>query len=253
MKTVALRKEEVHSGYLILVNREHPIKQETLQDKMKLTPFHTEYEGIRLERLAATLLSEVIHSVGCSKVIVPVSGYRSRAEQEKLFDDSLKERGREFTEQYVAYPDCSEHQTGLAIDLGQNRTNIDYIAPSLPYNGIFSEFRRKAVHYGFIERYEKGKEAITGISHEPWHFRYVGYPHAQIMKQHHFCLEEYIQFLRDFSRRGQPYKFNSGKRTFEIFYTLAEEGQTVIELPESTMYQISGNNIDGFIVTLWGA
>lgn len=253
MKTVTLRKKDVHSGYLILVNREHPIRQEMLLNKMELMPFHTEYEGILLERSTATLLTEVIHSVGCSKEIVPVSGYRSRAEQEKLFDNSLIERGREFTEQYVAYPDCSEHQTGLAIDLGQNRINIDYIAPSLPYDGIFSEFRRKAVHYGFIERYEKGKEAITGISHEPWHFRYVGYPHAQIMKRHHFCLEEYIVFLRDFPLRGQPYKFNNGERNFEIFYTPAEEGQTVIELPENTMYQISGNNSDGFIVTVWGA
>lgn len=253
MKRVALRKEDVYSGYLILVNREHPIRQKMLLNRIRLMPFNTEYEGILLERLTASLLTEVIHSVGCANEIVPVSGYRSRAEQEKLFNDSLIERGREFTEQYVAYPNCSEHQTGLAIDLGQNWSNIDYITPSFPYYGLFAEFRKKAVHYGFIERYEKGKEEITGISHEPWHFRYVGYPHAQIMKRHHFCLEEYIQFLRDFSLNGPTYKFHSGEKSFEIFYRPAEEGQTVLELPENTMYQISGNNIDGFIVTLWGA
>lgn len=54
-------------------------------------------------------------------------------EQTRLFDESLRRNGREFTHQFVAFPNCSEHQTGLAIDLAENKPNIDLIRPDFPY------------------------------------------------------------------------------------------------------------------------
>lgn len=251
MRKITLHKDDVHHGDLILVNHKHAIKNEILAKTIRLVPFGNPEKGILLERRAATLLAQLVQSVGCEEDIVPVSGYRSRSEQEKLFHDSLRDNGRTFTEQYVAYPDCSEHQTGLAIDLGENQSEIDFIRPSLPYTGVFAQFREMAIRHGFIERYQCGKEDITGISHEPWHFRYVGYPHAFIMQQHRFCLEEYIQFLRDFPM-GQHYTFTS-EQNFAVFYVPAIENNTIIELPDSGWYQISGNNVDGFIITIWGA
>ena len=82
----------------------------------------------------------------------------------------------------MALPGCSEHQTGLAIDLGKAAGYIDFIRPAFPYDGVCGRFRRLAARYGFIERYQRGKEEVTGISAEPWHFRYVGAPHAQLME-----------------------------------------------------------------------
>lgn len=53
-----------------------------------------------------------------------------------------------------------------------------------------------AAEYGFVERYPKGKESITGIDYEPWHYRYVGKEHAQRMNELNMCLEEYVAFLK---------------------------------------------------------
>ena len=154
----------------------------------------------------AQLLSACIQKAGGQREIVPVSGWRSQQEQQRIWDDSMAEHGETFTRQYVALPGCSEHQTGLAIDLGKAAGYIDFIRPAFPYDGVCGRFRRLAARYGFIERYQRGKEEVTGISAEPWHFRYVGAPHAQLMETNGLCLEEY----RDFAA-GSPER-RSGKR-----------------------------------------
>lgn len=248
MKEITLSKDDVYSGYLMLVNRQHALKN---HHSSALVPCLANFEQVLLERRAATSLTQLLEKIESRERIIPVSGFRSKTEQEKLYQDSLIENGRTFTEQYVAYPGCSEHQTGLAIDLGENVEEIDFIRPSFPYNGIYAQFRELAADYGFIERYSRGKEEITGISHEPWHFRYVGYPHAKIMDHHNFCLEEYIQFLSDFPEDGQHYNFTEKGKKFEIFYVRAKDAETVIQIPNDCLYQISGNNADGFIVTIW--
>lgn len=110
------------------------------------------------------------------RYITAVSGWRSQEEQREIYLQSLLENGEEFTNQFVASPGHSEHQTGLAIDLGLKQPDIDFLRPYFPYKGICQTFRELSTDYGFIERYQAGKEAITGIAHEPWHFRYVGVP-----------------------------------------------------------------------------
>lgn len=70
--------------------------------------------------------------------------------------------------------------------------NVDFIRPDFPYEGISQRFRELAPAYGFIERYPAGKERVTGIAHEPWHFRYVGTSHAKSMARQGLCLEEYL-------------------------------------------------------------
>ena len=87
--------------------------------------------------------------------LIHISGWRSRAEQQKLWDDSMAEHGEAFTRSYVARPGCSEHETGLAIDLGKTGGALDFIRPAFPYDGACGAFRRLAAGYGFIERYQK--------------------------------------------------------------------------------------------------
>ena len=127
--------------------------------------------------------------------IIPVSGYRPHAEQLALWEETLRAQGEEFTRKYVAIPGCSEHESGLAIDLAADAPDIDFICPEFPPTGICQIFREKAPFYGFIQRYPKGKEDITGISEEPWHFRYVGMPHSKIIAERGLVLEEYIRLL----------------------------------------------------------
>lgn len=180
--------------YLILVNAEHPLKSTELTDLVSVC---AEYPDILIRREAQSALSALLLAIGSGDQIVPVSGYRSRAEQVEIYESSLKENGLEFTRKYVALPGCSEHETGLAIDLALNEGEIDFICPDFPYDGICGDFRKAAADFGFIERYPKGKESVTGIGHEPWHFRYVGCPHARTITELALTLEEYISSCPD--------------------------------------------------------
>ena len=174
---------------LVLVNAAHPLRGAETPDLAAPNP---RYPGVLLERRAAERLAACIRAVGGEGQIVPVSGWRSRAEQQAIWDDTLAREGEAFTRQYVASPGCSEHETGLAIDLGLAAPHIDFIRPHFPDEGVCRAFRRRAADYGFILRYPAGKEHVTGIAHEPWHFRYVGVPHAGRMAALGLTLEEYL-------------------------------------------------------------
>ena len=201
MNPILAGPQGIHCGSLILVNAQHPVQLQTAERCVPLPG-----SGVLLQQRAAAVLQHMLVSLGCTSQIVPVSGYRRLAEQQQIWDDAMREHGEAFTRQYVALPGCSEHQTGLAIDLGLNQGEIDFIRPAFPYEGICQRFREAAPQYGFVERYPAGKEPVTGIAHECWHFRYVGAP-AEKAGRH--------------------------------------------RLPDSSLYEISGNNVDGYIVTLW--
>ena len=243
---IVIQREMIAEGALVLVNADYPLKWR----EEKRMAVREDSPEILLCETAALRLGELLERIGAGDRILPVSGWRTREEQEEIYTQSLLENGEAFTKSYVALPDHSEHQTGLAIDLGIKKETIDFIRPEFPYTGICGEFRGMAADYGFIERYGKDKEKITGIAHEPWHFRYVGRPHAFIMEERGLCLEEYLMFLKAYTRE-HPLLFcgADGSRT-EIYYVPAECEETVFTLPDDGDYRISGNNMDGFIVTL---
>lgn len=244
MRTVRLPRKQIFEGPLLLVNRDHPLRDTRPGSLSAVDRLHPD---ILLERWAAGLLAACLQKAGGAGKIVPVSGWRSQQEQQRIWDETMAESGEAFTRQYVAVPGCSEHQTGLAIDLGQSARHIDFIRPAFPYDGVCGRFRRLAPEYGFIERYQRGKEAITGIAHEPWHFRYVGVPHARLMAEHGLCLEEYAAFLR----QGPRSCLLENGRLAQVFYVPAAGEETTAELPEGCC-QVSGDNAEGFIVTAWG-
>ena len=248
MKTIRLEKKKIHCGNLLLVNAQYSLRE---IDTKELKAVDMCFPTILMKRCAANSLQLILKKISAGNTIVPVSGYRSKEEQTEIYDDSLKTNGEKFTRKYVALPDHSEHQTGLAIDLALNKKQIDFIRPEFPYEGICDEFRRTAPDYGFVERYAKDKEEVTGISHEPWHFRYVGFPHSKIMKENGFSLEEYMEFIK-YSREDCGILYKSADKTeAEIYYLPAAENRTEITVPDTCVYQISGNNTDGFIVTVW--
>ena len=174
---------------LILVNRQHAMPEDAA---LELVSVHENYPNILLDAEAARQMNRLMDELDGWRAILPVSGWRSMEEQAALYYDSLRKNGRAFTEQYVAFPGCSEHQTGLAIDLGVIQPEVDFIRPAFPDEGICHLFRQRAAAYGFIERYPAGKESVTGIAHEPWHFRYVGVPQAEEIAGRGLTLEEYL-------------------------------------------------------------
>ncbi len=250
MKTLNLTHKDIFKGYLILINAVYPIRNDGCENL--LVPLSANVPQHFLERQTANMLIKLMGKLKAGQHIVPVSGYRTMQEQQKIYSDSLHERGEAFTKKYVAIPGCSEHQTGLAIDLAESGSEIDFICPTFPYDGICGQFRRLAPHYGFIERYPQGKEAITKISCEPWHFRYVGVPHAGIITQNNFTLEEYTDYVKQYAYDGKHMMVRCEKQCVELFYVpVLKHKNKEIELPEDKQYQISGNNKDGVVVTLW--
>ena len=233
----------IHNGLLILVNAEHPIQH---MERPVLAPA-VPGSDILLDTRAAAMLSGVISRIGAAGEIVPVSGWRSEAEQREIWDGSMRDSGEEFTRKYVALPGCSEHQTGLAIDLALRADNIDFIRPEFPYDGVCGRFRALAADYGFVERYQSGKEGVTGIAAEPWHFRYVGRPHARIMCEMGLCLEEYVEYLRAYPYPERLLEVRGEVYEAEVGFARARD---TLGLPDAP-YQVSGNNVDGYIYTLW--
>ncbi|SHO44337.1 M15 family metallopeptidase [Anaerocolumna xylanovorans] len=248
MEKVLVNSADVYKGYLILVNKDYPLKKESVS-RERLSGIG---EGICLENRTASMLMQLLNELKAKKKITAVSGYRSFKEQEKIYTNSLDENGREFTEKYVALPGASEHQTGLAIDLGETKKEINFLCPEFPYKGICQEFREKAASYGFIQRYEKEKEGITGIGHEPWHFRYVGYPHSKIMREGNLTLEEYTEEIENHPYGENPLVFGEGKQKVEISYLEMGEGEErALSFLADAIYQVSGNNKKGVIITKW--
>ena len=97
-----------------------------------------------------------------------------------------------------------------------------------------------------IQRYGREKEAVTHIAEEPWHFRYVGVPHALLMEQNRLCLEEYVPFLQS----GVKICRLSNGRTARVSWLPCPGEEIQTEVPEGC-WQVSGDNQGGFILTLW--
>lgn len=232
------------SDGLLLVNAAHPMPGDAAPDLVCIDP---RWPEVQLERRAASLLRSCIQAAGGQDSIVPVSGWRSQEEQQAIWDDTMAKEGPAFTRQYVALPGCSEHQTGLAIDLGKAAPAIDFIRPHFPDSGVCGDFRRCAARYGFVQRYRKEKEALTGISEEPWHFRYAGVPHAVLMEAHGLCLEEYRPFIQE---RSRTLHLANG-RSVTVSYLPCPGEAVELETPEGC-WQISGDNQEGFFLTVWG-
>lgn len=147
-----------------------PITLEDRSDKLYL-PAQKAWEKMRLDAKKAGLN------------LYNLSGYRSYQTQKGLFARYAKAHGYQAANQFSALAGQSEHQTGLALDIG------DRAYPELTLEETFGKTKaglwlaKNATNYGFILRYPKGEEKITGYQYEPWHFRYVGKAVSSDMKK----------------------------------------------------------------------
>ena len=163
------------SNNLLLVNSSHPLPEDYVAELV-------EYNGAKMHPLMLdpyiSLRDDVQAKTGVR--IYVASDYRTPEEQAAI----LAQEGNAT----AAQVGCSEHEAGLALDV------------YAPYCGGINFLRSPAGRmvnkicgdYGFILRYPKGKEDITGIDYEPWHIRYVGQPHAKLIMEHGLTLEEYL-------------------------------------------------------------
>ena len=120
-------------------------------------------------------------------------GYRTEAEQQVMFDEKVqayrsegysRARAERTAKEWVALPGTSEHQLGIAVDIKADKEKCSN-------EEVYAWLAENAHKYGFILRYPQGKVSITGISYEPWHYRYVGAEAAKEIYEQGICLEEY--------------------------------------------------------------
>ncbi len=199
---------DVISGDLpCLVNKEHPVQEDFvpadlvyLKDVCPSDLVRIKYDSIQGVSAAAEALVAMLEAAkneGIKKWQVS-AGYRSYVNQENLLNNKIesylkknsgwsRSRARSAALKTVAEPGASEHHLGLAFDV------------NVPGASSFASTKQcKWLHahcweYGFIIRYQKGKESITGFTAEAWHIRYVGTEHSLIMRDLNLCLEEYLE------------------------------------------------------------
>lgn len=124
------------------------------------------------------------------KNILSNSAYRSYKNQQDVYDTYLNLYGQTYVDNYVAVPGFSEHQTGLALDVAAKGYNTFKKSPE------YTWMLENAYKYGFILRYPKEKQDITGYKNEAWHFRYVGLEAAKYIQENNITYEEYyVMFL----------------------------------------------------------
>ncbi|MEA4894330.1 MAG: M15 family metallopeptidase [Oscillospiraceae bacterium] len=181
------------SWELVLVNTRNMIPEDFTVD---LKPF----ESTRVDYRIAGHLQEMIDAAKKDGISISVcSGFRTVSEQDALYNAKCEkyeaggyseEASRILAGQYIQPGGASEHHTGLAVDLLTDETSE--LTESFAETPAYTWLKDNAAKYGFIERYPSDKSEITGISWEPWHYRYVGKSNAETITEDGLCLEEYL-------------------------------------------------------------
>lgn len=252
--TVSVARESLYKGPLILVNNDHKCgidgvnlvgMMEEYNKTFKVADYDVQVNGAIMENINS-MFGDFHDEYGDNDLLVN-SAYRSQDVQQTIYDNTLASRGEEGTH-WVAKPGYSEHQTGYAFDLSlmaPDGTMYDYDG-----TGNYGWINENCSRYGFVVRYDDKKKEITGIANEPWHFRYVGQQHAIYMVQNDLCLEEYIDLLRDYSAQEPLLLKDLSMNEYKAYFVKAQEsGSTEVPVPQDGEYEISGNNVDGYIVT----
>ena len=210
------------SSNLLLVNATHPLPEGYVADLI-------EYNGAKMHPLMRdpyiSLRDDVQAKTGVR--IYVASDYRTSEEQAAI----LEQEGNST----AAKVGCSEHEAGLALDVyAPYCDGIRFLRSPAGrmVNNVCGE-------YGYIIRYPNGKQDVTGIEYEPWHIRYVGQPHANIIMEHGLTLEEYLDALEV----GTWYAYED--------YRFARLAPDALKLPEAfAQCDISPDNTGCYIVTV---
>lgn len=183
---------EITNWQLVLVNAESRMPD-------SFTPVIVESFNVEMEERIVEPYTKLYRQAQADGISLWISSaYRSPERQEELFEREVEQNLQQGmteaeavqkAETAVQRPYYSEHNTGLAID-------FNGVTEGFKDDEAYQWLMEHAEEYGFILRYPEGKEDITGIMYEPWHFRYVGPENAIRMNELGLCLEEYIQYLK---------------------------------------------------------
>lgn len=253
-QTLTLTEAMARTGDLILVNSRLPYDFDANADSADIVNIRdTQSFFYQVSKRELSVASRIMPSLdamiaACHEAMGNEeagieSAYRSLDYQINVMSEITELYGEDYAAKYVAQPGYSEHHTGLSVDIGRFFPDGS--------EGSFSEsesavwMNDNSWRYGFVRRYAEDKTAVTGISNEAWHFRYVGVPHAAYMKANNLALEEYLELLRSETDRSHPLRITAEDGTYAVYMTT----ETTIPEPAGD-YRISGSNSDEWIVTV---
>lgn len=149
-------------------------------------------------QIAASIQTGLLSLVNSAKSdgirIMLSSAYRSADDQQVVYDGYLRLYGQTYVDSYVAKPGQSEHQTGLAVDIATYSPQCKLSANDCSLDADATAWLKKhAAQHGFIQRYPAGKQSITGVAGEAWHYRYVGTELAELLTSTGMTLDEFVR------------------------------------------------------------
>ncbi len=264
MQTVRIPKEQVSRGSLILVSSLLGRAYDFEQDSHLVTLYGNKSGSYRISSTALQLHSDTLAALNemfdayyaetGNRDYQITQASRTLEQQQSIYDSYLKTYGAEEGALLAAQPGYSEHHSGYAFDMNvYTADGISYsLATAGDTNPIYAWIYENAAKYGFILRYPEGKTSVTGITNEPWHFRYVGRGHAAYMEENDLVLEEYIALLYQYPYSGEHLTFSYDGVSYEVFFVPFEKEteEAEITLRADAIYTVSGNNWDGVIVTV---
>ncbi len=182
-------KTNIKDDNLMLVNKYYYLTEDYEPDDLvTLTSKYNSGVNSKMRKEAAEQVMEMSDAATLDNITIKnASGYRSYQYQVNLYDKYVERDGKKAADTYSARPGFSEHQTGLVSDINQ-------IDNSFENTDAFKWLQNNAYKYGFILRFPKDKEDITGYQYEPWHYRYVGKKAAKQIHDENLTLEEYYAY-----------------------------------------------------------
>jgi D-alanyl-D-alanine carboxypeptidase len=242
-------KEDVYRGSLVLVNANNEYRF-PVDDAEPLTIYNNKTNDCydvcdyvtMLDKEALSHLDALMkgfYDATKNTDVTVIGGYRTLEQQNDKYNNGYSSFKGGF----------SDYHAARSFDMGvfpKDGSSSGYYSPT----GIYSWIDENAADYGFIVRFPEGKESFTGEQARTQTYRYVGTPHSVYIKQNDLCLEEYIDKLKTYNINA-PLEITSGKTVYQVYYVPAVSGgSTEVPVPSNKVYWVSGNNSDGFIVTV---
>ena len=184
-----------NNKYEIIINKANAVGQDIIKEYTIVDVYDNAIKGIKLEEETYLNYLKLKNNLLERGYYINIrNGFRTFNDSNNIYNSYVKEKGLNYAKKYVAKPGTSEHNTGFAFDFiitnNKNSLKTNYESDEYFY------LENIAYLYGFIIRYPKDKEEITGYNYEPWHLRYVGQELAKYLKKNNLTLEEYYETRR---------------------------------------------------------
>ncbi len=257
---------DVNKGALVLVNPSHELVYDPTDDLLKMYENKQYVNNVEIYKQVHSSLmlnEEALQAFNAwmnatfaqtSGYILVSDAYRSFAAQQDIFEKALATYGADKVMQYAMKPNNSDFRAGYSVYLKYMPADKNtYALSDKEAATALAEINSTAAKNGFILRYPKGTSSITGVADTamPYQYRYVGVAHATVMAACNLTLEEYIVGVKNYTSDSRL-KVSTADADYHVFYVpaVADNATTILIPKNADSYSISGNNIDGFIVSV---